>query len=115
MSLPIGNFTVFGTTRALLGSKSHFLICKSKGPSNEDGFISIFLEYAQIVWGKVEQTSLKKLIYQTKDYLEKMQKTPAGRKLILDLIGRTDMEAYWGICRQLSRLYGDPEESLKIK
>ena len=108
--LAIGNFTSFGSTRALPGSKAHFMVYKGKGPTQKKGYVSICLEYAQFVWDKVEKISIKKLLHQTEDYLKKMNASPENRKALFRLIGQTDMEAYWGIYRQLVRLYGDPEE-----
>lgn len=113
MKLAIGKFTTFGTTRALPGGKSHFLICEDKGPSGENGFVSVSLEYAQMAWDKSEEVSLEKLIHQVKDYLGEMGKTREGRLAIFTLIGQNEMGAYWGIYRQLTKLYGDPEEAYK--
>ncbi len=113
MDIAIGKFKGFGTTTALPGGKSHWLIYEGKGPSDKDGFISVCLEYAQIVWDKDPSASLRKLVHQAKDYLEEMHKTPDGRNAIFSLIGQGGMESYWGIYRQLTRLYGDPEEKYK--
>ncbi len=105
MKLAIGNFIEFGTKRNLPGGKAHYMIYKGKGPTDEDGFISVCLEYAQMTWDKSKDNSLKKLIHQVQDYLETMDKAPDGHRAIFSLIGQGGMEEYWGIYRQLVRLH----------